>query len=237
MMHCDCCGFEGEFDAACAARSRANFRASGPGNTARRLVELITKEPIGGMTVLDIGGGIGAIQYELLRAGAARAVNVEASPAYADAAQSEAAQRGMANRISVHCGDFVTLASSVDRADIVTLDRVICCYPDMPSLVGLSVKHARQLYGVVYPRDTSWVRAWIAFRNTTARLQGKPFRMFLHPPQAIDAIVRAAGFGRRHVARDSFWEIVLYARRKGKARTCHARNSDDSQLMQSRRMH
>ena len=35
-----------------------------------------------GATVLEIGGGVGEIQIELLKSGAARAVNLELSPAY-----------------------------------------------------------------------------------------------------------------------------------------------------------
>lgn len=212
MTGCRCNGLDREFNADWVARSLASYRQSGPGDTACRLVELIKREPIDGMTVLDIGGGIGAVQYGLLGAGATRAINVEASPAYAEAAEAEARRQGLTDRIAVYSGDFVSLTPAMADQDIVTLDRVICCYHDMPALVGLSVKCARKLYGLVYPRDTWWVRAWIILRNSYSRVRRSSFRVFLHPPRDIDTIVRGAGFRLRHSARTLFWNIVVYTR-------------------------
>ena len=117
------------------------------------------------------------IQHELLRAGAAQASGVEAAPAYLAAAREEAARQGHAERLRLHRGDFVALAPELPPADIVTLDRVICCYPDLPALVGLSAAHARRVYGLVYPRDTWWVKVGLALGNLALRLRRNPFRV------------------------------------------------------------
>ena len=77
---------------------------------------------------------------------------MEASAAYLAAAREETARRGHTDRLKAHHGDFVALAPEIPSADIVTLDRVICCYRDMPALVAQSAARARKLYGVVYPR-------------------------------------------------------------------------------------
>jgi magnesium-protoporphyrin O-methyltransferase len=209
---CQSSGIACRFGADWATKSLASYRKTGAGDTAHGLVELIKKEDIEGMTVLDIGGGIGAVQYGLLHAGATRAVNVEASAAQVVAAQTEAKRQGLAGRVAVYQGDFVALASTIADEDIVTLDRVVCCYHDMPALVGLSVEHTRKLYGLVYPRKAWWVRAWIVLHNSYLYARRNPFRMFRHSPREIDAIVRRAGFRPRHSARTWFWDIVVYAR-------------------------
>ena len=45
------------------------------------------------------------------------------------------------------------MSDEIEAADVVTLDRVICCYPDMEALVGRSAERALRLYGLVHPRD------------------------------------------------------------------------------------
>ena len=49
---------------------------------------------VGGATLLDIGGGVGAIRHELLAAGATSVTSVDASGPYLDAARSESKRRG-----------------------------------------------------------------------------------------------------------------------------------------------
>ena len=43
------------------------------------------------------------------------------------------------------------VAARVPSADVVVLDKVICCYPDMPALVQASAAKARRLYAIVVP--------------------------------------------------------------------------------------
>ena len=91
------------------------------------LVESVKQKGVEGNSLLDVGGGIGAIQHELFKTGIARADIVEASTAYIDANKEEAERQGHADRIPYHHGDFVDIAPNLERADIVTLERVICC--------------------------------------------------------------------------------------------------------------
>ena len=90
--------------------------------------------------MLDIGGGIGAIQLELLAAGASRAQAVDASEAYVETARAEAERRGYGDQTTARVGDFVELAPSIEPADVVTLDRVVCCYPDVDALLGAAAE-------------------------------------------------------------------------------------------------
>ena len=139
-----------------------------------------------GATLLDIGGGIGVIQHELLDSGAAKATAVEASSAYLSAARSESERRGLVHRVTYHHGDFVDLAESIQPADVVTLERVLNVYPDWERLASLSAERAQRLYGVVIPRDTLFVRLVIAGINLALRLRGKQVRAAIVPIDALE---------------------------------------------------
>jgi magnesium-protoporphyrin O-methyltransferase len=160
MTSCQCQGIEIQFDRREAAKKLADYQKNGPADTTRILIAALKEMGIDGATLLDIGGGIGAIQIELLKAGAAGAVSVDASTAYIEAAQREARDQGLQDRIQFHHGDFVELADKVPPADIVTLDRSLCCYPDMPALVGLSADRppssALCFARFARPRHSTW---------------------------------------------------------------------------------
>lgn len=212
MNCCQCQGVETQFDRRVATRELQHYRQKGPPKTTRLLIELLEAEGVEGMTILDIGGGVGAIQYELLQAGAARATSVEASTAFFEIAYEEARRRGLADRIHAMHGNFVDLAPDLPPADIVTLDRVICCYDDMEALVRLSSTRARRLYGVVYPRDTWWMRLVTRLQNFGFWLRRNPFRLFIHPTEAVDAEVRSNGL-KPHLRRQTFiWQVLVYVR-------------------------
>lgn len=214
----DCChreGLERQFGRRTAAWELRRFRRRGARATTRILVDGLRGSDVRGSTLVDIGGGIGAIHHDLLDAGAAAAVHVDVAPEYLRAAAEEASRRGHAGRVRFVQGDFVELAASLDAADVVTLDRVICCYPDMEALVGSAAAKARRLLGAVYPRDSRWVRAGIALVNLAMRIRGSSFRVFLHPPAAIHDALARRGLERRLLRRTPVWEVVVYSRRAG----------------------
>jgi magnesium-protoporphyrin O-methyltransferase len=212
MNCCQCQGIEAVFDPKHAAKELENYRKKGPANTTRMLIDALISRGVEEMTLLDIGGGVGAIQHALLRAGMTTAVGVDASPAYLEAAKEEAERQGFADRVTSHAGDFVDLAPEIPPADVVTLDRVICCYHDMEALVGLSSERARRLYGLVFPRDEWWVRMAGPIANLFFRLRRNPFRVFLHPTEAVDAVLRGNGLVQRFCGKTLVWQVMVYQR-------------------------
>jgi magnesium-protoporphyrin O-methyltransferase len=166
------------------------------------------------MTLLDIGSGIGTIPHELLASDLAGAIVVEASAAYLNVSENEAARRGHRDRLTYYHGDFVELAGTLPPADIVTLDRVICCYPDMEKLVEASVAKAKHVYGLVYPRERWATRTGVAVVNLFLRLRGGAFRTYIHSSDAMEAIVQRYGFRRSFYARTFLWQVVTYTRRE-----------------------
>jgi magnesium-protoporphyrin O-methyltransferase len=206
-----CAGIEREFNAQVAAKELAVYRQRGARGTTKVLIDLLRAHPREGATLLDIGGGVGVIQHELAPE-VERIISVEASSAYLHAQQVEAGRRGYADRAAYLAGDFVALAPTVPRGDIVTLDRVICCYHDMPSLVTLSAARAHRLYGAVFPRRTWWNALGVVLLNAVSRIRRSPFRSFLHPPERIDALLRESGLHPRAVRETLFWRVAVYAR-------------------------
>ncbi len=208
--HCD--GLDRLFDRANAEADLKSYLKKGPSQSTRALVDALRRFGVAELTLLDIGGGIGAIHHELFASGVRRAVDVDVSGGYIAVAREEDARRGQSDRVEYRRGDFVALAGEVAPADIVTLDRVICCYPDMPALVRLSSQRAQRYYGLVYPRASWWMRAGRRAINLWMRLQRNPFRFFVHQVADVDGILREGGFERQFFRRYLFWEVVLYAR-------------------------
>lgn len=214
-MSCSqCVAIEETFDKDLSDSELRRFQKRGPRITTRALVERITRLGVDGRTVLDIGAGVGAAHISLLAAGALSAVDVDASAAYIKAAKREARRRGYANRVSHMHGNFVDLAPEVPAADIVTLDKVICCYDDARELLKASAQKAKGLLGLVYPSDTRLTRLINSAFNLWKKMQGTDFRTFVHPQGQIDSIIRSAGLEETARVRRGFWQVAVYARRK-----------------------
>jgi SAM-dependent methyltransferase len=213
----DCCPpgdtpFDHQFDARHAAQQLRAYRQKGPRGLTRALIDELAAGGIDGQTVLDIGAGVGAVHHALLRSGAAGAMDVDASRAYIAVAREEAARQGHADRVRYLTGDFVALADAVDPADLVALDRVICCYGDMAALVARSAGLARRRYGLVYPRDTWLGRVGIGFINAWSRVTRSPFRAHVHRTAEVEAIVAAHGLVKRSHRSTLIWQLAIYER-------------------------
>jgi magnesium-protoporphyrin O-methyltransferase len=209
------CTVGNEFGESDARDHLRSYRRSGPARTTGWLLEGLRAGGVEGLTVLDIGAGIGAVHLDLLSAGAATALDVDGSPAYVTAAREEAVRQELADRVTYIVGDFVNLAPTLAPADLVALDRVVCCYPDMGALVRQSVARARLRYGLVYPRDTWWIRAGGAVLNGMARLARRRVRAYVHRTAEVDSIVRGAGFVPRLRRSNLFWQVAVYERAPG----------------------
>ena len=210
-----CCGSESyqeQFGAKHAANDVKRYRAKGPDRTTRLLVDALKKEGVEGSSLLDVGAGIGVVHHELLAAGAATAVHVDATTANIEAAQDETTRLGHSARVRFLRGDFVALAAEIPAADVVTLDRVICCYPDMEELVSLSASRARHLYGAVFPRQRWLNKGFVAITNVARRLQRNSFRSYVHSVDAIDAAVQRQGLRLCSATETFSWRVAVYAR-------------------------
>lgn len=212
MPSCQCCGIEDQFDRARAEQDLRRYRRRGPLPTARRLLRALGERPRSGATVLDIGGGVGVIHHELLRGGFASATHVDRSEAFIEVARREADRVGHAGRVAFVHGDFRAVAASLDPADVVTLDRVVCCDSDFASLLPLAAGRARQTLGLTFPRDRWYVRSFVFLSNAWRQLRGSDFRVYVHSPAAMNALLRQLGLQRTWADANIGWSIEIWER-------------------------
>ena len=212
MECCQCQAIEERFDREKAAKKVRDYRRGGLKTESQILVDALVRQGIKGYSLLDVGGGIGALAIELIKRGAGQATINEASTAYLEAAVAEAERQGLADQITLVHGNIVAMADELAAADIVTLDKVVCCYEDMPGLVEASLARARKLYGLVYPLDNWLMKVGFGFDNLISRLQGSDFRVFVYPTKEVDGLIQRNGFQMRSRQTRSGWQIVVYGR-------------------------
>jgi hypothetical protein len=180
--------------------------------TGRRIVDEIVLRGVAGASVLEVGGGIGAVQMELLRSGAARATNVEIVATYEQPARELLETLGLTGRVDRKVVDFASGADEVAKADIVVLHRVICCYPDMEALVRASADHANRILALSFPSDRWWwqVGQWLS--HAWFGVRGCAFRLYLHDPRRILATAESAGLRPVLRWRGLVWQVAVLER-------------------------
>jgi len=216
-----CCrpgDFDGVFTAASSADDARQYRRRGLTGEAKRIVGIAREHGIGGRSVLEVGGGVGAIQIELLRAGAAETTNVELSTVYEQDADRLFDEAGLSGRTTRRVADFVDEAEQVPLADVVILQRVVCCYPDAAALVGKAAAHARELLVLTFPVDRFWAPLAAAAINIGPRVRRSRFRFFVHRTRSVT--VAAEGAGMSLVERDVgvFWQLLVFDRASAQPR-------------------
>lgn len=210
-----CCtpkGYRQIFSEKNARGEARRYRRRGLDGTSQRIADVVKERGVEGATLLEVGGGIGAIEIDLLKAGIARAVNVELTPTYEAAADELLREAGLADRVERRVMDFVDAGAEVDAADIVVMNRVICCYPDMPKLVGAAAEHARGMLVISFPNSRWWTRLGLTFANFGFRAIRMQFRVFLHPPELILAAIERHGFRTKLNHGGLLWQVAAFER-------------------------
>jgi hypothetical protein len=209
---CPCCpeGYSAVFSERGARRALRRYRRRGLDRLSSRIARLLRDRGVDG-TVLEAGGGIGALGIELLEAGAERATNVELSPAYEGAAAELAREHGVEDRVERKLGDFVT-EDEVGVADAVVMNRVVCCYPNYEALVGTAADRARRVLVFTFPRENVLVRAAFGIMNLWLRVTGTDFRGFVHPVNAMLEVAEDRGLRPIAHHRGLFWQLAALER-------------------------
>ena len=211
----DCCtqrGLNRIFTPGTAQREIRRFRKKGLEGGDKLLAQAIARQGVQGAHVLEVGGGIGGIQIELLRAGAAHAVDVDISQAYVAGARELAQSLGLGGITEHRVLDFAQAADQVEPADVVVLNHVVCCYPDMPALVRPAAGHARKLLALTFPREVWWMHAGRRVMNFAMWLLRWEFRFFIHPHRAIIQLVGERGLRPISDRLNGGWRIIIFER-------------------------
>lgn len=200
------------YDGLNAADDLARWRDGRLHGATRELIEVVLREGVAGAHLLDIGAGIGAVHLSLLEAGAADAVDVDASREYLAASRAEAERRGLQDRVDYRFGDVVELAAGLPPADVVTLDSAICCYPYLQPMLAAATRSAPRLVGITYPRDVWWMRAYAHLYNLVMQLRRIPARYYMHRRTEVERVMTADGYQPVHEGGTRTWCVVVYRR-------------------------
>ena len=207
---------EQQFNEKKAAGELKRYRAKGPGPTTRLLEEGIAYAGALNGTLLDVGSGVGSLTFGLLERGITRAIAVDASSSYNSVARQEAERLGRADAVQFIHADFVSVAPELPAATLVTLDRVVCCYPSYGPLLDAALRHADRCVALSYPREVWYVRLGVWLENGQRRLTKNSFRTFVHPIARMEQMIRAAGFDLSSRRETWMWSVDVYLRQTGR---------------------
>jgi len=210
---CNARGCEEFFTSRLAKRAAERYRKKGVDRTAERMLAFLEGNGIEGATVLEIGGGVGEMQIELLKRGAARTVNLELSHGYDEEAMRLVRDAGVEGRAERRLHDIAADPGSVEPADLVVLHRVVCCYPDYERLLSAAADHARRLLVFSYPPRNVLSRLLLCAQNLLFRLRRQEFRTFAHPPARLLGVVEERGLLLAYAHRPVIWQIAGFERR------------------------
>lgn len=206
-----CCnprGCDDFFGAKFARKAADRYRKRGLDKTATHIVTFLEREGVENASVLEIGGGVGEIHLEVLKRGAASAVNLELSPAYDAEALRLLHEAGIdGTRVQRRLHDIAEDPAGVEPADIVVLHRVVCCYPDYERLLGAAAARARRMLVFSHPPRNVAARAVVRVQNAGLRLARKEFRTFAHSPPAMLDVCRAHGLSPAYSHAGTVWQV------------------------------
>jgi 2-polyprenyl-3-methyl-5-hydroxy-6-metoxy-1,4-benzoquinol methylase len=200
------------YDGRTAARDLEHWCCKGLEPERQELLDAVLAEGVDGAAVLDIGAGVGIAHVTLLEAGAASAVDVDASREFLATAKREAERRGLAGRIDYRYGDVVELAADLPPAEIVIADSVICCYPYLAPLLAAAVRPGPRVVGLSYINDDWWLRVLMRIQNVLWALRRRPDRWYIHRHARVDRLMADAGFAVIHDGGSWYWRVVVYRR-------------------------
>jgi hypothetical protein len=190
----------------------ARYRRRGLDRTAQRIVDYLSDRGLDRASVLEIGGGIGDVQVELLRRGAERTTNLELVDAYDAEAAALADSAGVRERITRRRLDLAASPDLVEPHDIVVLHRVVCCYPDYERLLTAAADRAERVLVFSHPPRNALTRMLAAGQHLGSRLMGRSFRAFTHPPAAMVTVAEGRGLHTTYRYRGRVWRVVALER-------------------------
>jgi SAM-dependent methyltransferase len=165
-------------------------------------------------TILELGCGSAALLVTLLTRGARGADGVDLSSESIAAAQRRAADAGVGERAHFEVADGAATTHAVH--DWVVLDRSMCCYPDMPRLLGaaLSANPSRVCFSVPTSRGVSGLinKIFWGFEAKLTRFNKGWCRGYVHSLDDIERRLSAAGFRLRSSDTTLLWYTAVWDR-------------------------
>jgi 2-polyprenyl-3-methyl-5-hydroxy-6-metoxy-1,4-benzoquinol methylase len=188
------------------------FRKRGLAKEQRSLLQGMTLSSIAGNTILDIGCGIGGLHFALLERGASRATGVDVSEGMLGGARVLSSELGYDGRTNYLLGDFMELNGNVPDADIVILDKVVCCYENVDALVRKSIGKTKNLYAISFPRPHPLNRMMTGAATLLVKTLRRPFHPYWHDWNRMVRLIRDEGFTELYSSDTFVWAVRVFKR-------------------------
>lgn len=218
-----CCGAEAFFDNKMAEKQYRQYIKKGPSRITAKIIRQLADQNIEGKSLIDVGGGIGALQWWFLEMNGAETTAIEASTAYLNQAEEHATKYNWKDKTRFIFGDYTQVHSQVAPADFITLDKMICCYPDYKEIVEISCQKAKTYIALSYPIDGFLSRIVNVFGSLIAKLKSNTFRPFVHPVKNIRELFEQQGFERISYTMAFPWHVETYRRSEDRSRKSEVR--------------
>lgn len=204
-----CCGADLLFDEKTANKQYKDYLKNGPSRVTRHIIAQLQETPIG-ESLLDIGGGIGALQWWFLESGGKQTIGVDASSGYLNLAKSHSEKKGWDGQAQFLFGDFTDHEKSISKVDHITLDKVICCYPDYKAILDLACEKSAKTISLSYPMDGKIANLFRWFGVQFMRFKGIPFKPYVHSVNDVRQLMESHGFMRKQHQLRFPWHVELY---------------------------
>ncbi len=179
------------------------------------LLECVRSGGVRGATVLDIGCGAGALHLALLDDWASSSVGVDLSPEMIASARSIAEQRGLSDRTTYLTGDVVALGEDVPEADITFMDKVVCCYEDLPALLRTATSRTKRLLALSHPTDNWLMRPIFMTQIFFSKIFRMEFRPWWHDWGRLEEMLSAEGMRLMRRERMLMWTVLVFGKPQG----------------------
>ena len=193
-------------------RYMKNFRKKGLSKEQRLLLEAITASGIQEKSLLEIGCGVGGLHITLLQKGAGRATGVDIAQGMLEGAKALSRETGMEERTEYILGDFVQEYERIGEADITILDKVVCCYEDVNSLLDKSIASPRNTYALSFPKQNTFLKLFFAVPITMGKLLRWSFHPYWHDWKGLARRIESAGFRQTYRNSTVLWDVRVFRR-------------------------
>jgi len=212
-MTCDhCCGADRFFDLESAKKEMKKYKRNGPKKSTKLLISSLDIYDKDNKTLLDIGGGIGSIQWDFLKHHDTKTTHVDASGGYLNIAKSFAIEMQYEARAKFIKDDIVDAAPQIDEHDFVTMDKVICCYPEYKVLLENALSKCKSVFALSYPLGGPIANLFRGLASVYLYFIKNPFRPYVHPTTKVRSFIEQQGFDMTHHRISFPWIIQTYQR-------------------------
>ena len=207
-----CCGADKLFDKKTAKKQYKSYLKNGPSRVTKKLIGQLEKTNTGS-SLLDVGGGIGAIQWWFLNHGGKQTYGIDASSGYTELVMEHAEKNNLKESAHFILGDFISKSKELPQVNHITLDKVICCYPNFETILNLACTTSLNTVSLSYPMDGFISDIFRSFGVLYMKMTGNPFKPYVHRVASVRALFIENGFELKARELSFPWHIETYAKK------------------------